>query len=154
MATRVGSPFLKKRLRLASLNPRQSVPWVQKSSVRCLKVDQKQGIWDPCFCMLSIHKANAFQKLYWMLSGPGAELGILLFRASISPMEKGLEGELAAGGGREVAILKGDFLDKGVLGSLAGSRVRYRGMQAVVEIMGNHDHVFESGGGRVIWGAM
>ena len=52
-----------------------------------------------------------------------------------------------------MAILEGNFLNKGVLGSLAGGGVRYRGMQAVVEIMGDHDHVFESGGGRVIWGA-
>ena len=96
--TRVGSPFLKKRLRLASLKPRWSVPLRQRSSVRHLKVDQKQGIRDPCFHKSSMHRAKAFQNAYWILSGPGAESGILFLRARTSPMEKGLVGNSASEG--------------------------------------------------------
>ena len=54
---------------------------------------------EPCERMLSTLEARAFQKVYCMPSGPGAELGILLRRALISDREKRPSGESDAEGG-------------------------------------------------------
>ena len=64
-------------------------------------MDQKLGMRDPVFHKLSMHEAKDFQKVYCIPSGPGAELGILLLRANISPRENGLDGEsVSLGAGR------------------------------------------------------
>ena len=50
-------------------------------------------------------------------------------------------------------VVMGDFVNKGILGCTAGGGVRYWSVQAVVKVMGNNNHITETGRSGVVCSA-